>query len=84
MFLKRIILLPLFFISCTVRSPQPKNNIYPLLDGKCDWLKEHFPDDKIIHISKRLIGNQLKCVVESYLQVEDHAIPIDVVDGSDG
>ena len=71
-----------FFVSCMGGDSQ-QNNIFPLVNGECEYLKDHYLDNEIIHISKRLVGDELKCVMEFYLQVEDQAVPVNTVKEED-
>ena len=76
---KLICLLSLFFlISCVGGGGSSSSGpqIFPLVDGECKYLKDAYFDNDLIHITKRLVGNELKCVVEFYVQVGEHGIPL--------
>ena len=67
------------FLSCVAHQPA-QNNVFPLMNGECDYLKKHYKDHSSVHITKQVVNNQLKCVVDFYIQVEDQIVPIKTSD----
>ena len=50
--------------------------VLPLVDGECDHWKQHYLNIPSVHITKQLVDDQLKCVVDFYIQVGEQTTPI--------